>query len=338
MLPSDATFQRGQSYLQLATDSENAQPTPLQQHALKVLTYTFNILYLPINNFPTSRGSQPQQLPVPPHVNQLLQQLGLPPLRPAGNNANPANPNAVLADLREIPVRALLAPLLMLLFRTLLLLYFFAPARKPIFGILILGWMVYEIWQPIRNGLRNGWGRMHDNGQHQANNGQNARQGPGAPAPNAPPPPGVRAAHAAPAGAVTLEAQAGQIFDTLANLNIEDEQRLLNPGPGGPPAEPTIGHKIVTFLSLFITTLHPAIWNRRRVALRRREGVVRTEANVRNSPPPSADNPSDSTPSPVDDEAARRREQLRVQYGLQPRWIQRYLERVVAEDWVDDSD
>lgn len=338
MLPSDATFQRGQSYLQLATDSENAQPTPLQQHALKVLTYTFNILYLPINNFSTSRGSQPQQLPVPPHVNQLLQQLGLPPLRPAGNNANPANPNAVLADLREIPVRALLAPLLMLLFRTLLLLYFFAPARKPIFGILILGWMVYEIWQPIRNGLRNGWGRMHDNGQHQANNGQNARQGPGAPAPNAPPPPGVRAAHAAPAGAVTLEAQAGQIFDTLANLNIEDEQRLLNPGPGGPPAEPTIGHKIVTFLSLFITTLHPAIWNRRRVALRRREGVVRTEANVRNSPPPSADNPSDSTPSPVDDEAARRREQLRVQYGLQPRWIQRYLERVVAEDWVDDSD
>ena len=330
---------RGQSYLQLTADSENARPNSLQQHALKVLTYTFNILSLPLHNIPTLRGSQPQHLPVPPHVNQLLQQLGLPPLRPAGDNVNPVNPNALLADMREIPVRALLAPLLMLLFRTLLLLYFFAQASKPIFGVLILGWMVYEIWQPIRNGLRNGWGRMHDIGQHQANNGQNARQGPGAGAPNAPPPPpGVRAARAGPAGAVTLEAQAGQIFDTLANLNIEDEQQILNPGPGGVPAEPTFGHEVMTFLSLFITTLHPDIWNRRRVALRRREGVVRTEANVRNAPPPSADSDSDSTPAPVDSEATRRREELRAQYGLQPRWIQRYMERVVAEDWVDDSD
>lgn len=275
-------------------------------------------------------------MPVPPHVNQLLQQLGLPPLRAAGNNANPVNQNnALLADLREIPVRAIIAPLLMLLFRTLLLLYFFAPARKPIFGILILGWMVYEIWQPIRNGLRNGWGRGHDNGQRQGNNnGQNARQPPVAAQPNGPPAPGALPARPGPA---TLDAQAAHIFNTLANQNIDEEQQILNPGPGGPPAEPTVGHKIVTFLSLFITTLHPAIWNRRRAALRRREGVIRTEANVRRAPPRTEENGSEA-PSPADNEAAQRREQLRAQYDRQPRWIQRYMDRVVAEDWVDDSD
>jgi len=34
----------------------------------------------------------------------------------------------------------------------------------------------------------------------------------------------------------------------------------------------------------------------------------------------------------------RIREELRTQFNRRPGWIQRYIERVVAEDWVDDSD
>ncbi|KAF9483955.1 hypothetical protein BDN70DRAFT_873083 [Pholiota conissans] len=328
----DVILMEGQPYLQLSPASDGAIPTPLQEHALRILSSTFSILSMSTSNPPVVRGLHTQSVPIPPHVNQLLQQLGMPPLRAAGNNAIPANQHGqLLAELREIPIRPLIAPLMMLLFRTLLLLYFFAPARKPIFGVLILGWMLYEIWQPIRNGLRNGWGRRQENGQRQENNG---RPAPAVGQPNVPQGPGPRLpGHPGP---VAAEAQAAQLFDTLANLNLDDEQRSLNSNLNGPPPEPTLGHKIITFLCLFVTTLHPAIWNRRRVVLRRREGVVRTEANVRNAPPPAPD--SDSNESPVETEAARRRELLVAQYGRYPRWIQRYMDRVVAEEWVDDSD
>jgi hypothetical protein len=268
---------------------------------------------------------------------------------PVGANQN----NAILGEIRQIPLRPLLAPLVMLILRTLLLLYFVAPARKPIFGVLILGWMLYEIWQPIRNGLRNGWGRIpqNGNGQQPPNMAPNAGQGgPNAgagaagaaqPNANAPPAPGGGPAlpnapvGARPQGPVTLEQQAAVVFDTLANMNIEEEQRLLDQGATAPAAPPSLGHKLVTFLSLFVTTLHPAVWNRRREALRRREGVVRTEANVRNSAPPTGDS---GEPTAAETEATRRREELRAQYTLKPRWIQQYEARVLAEDWVDDSD
>lgn len=329
-------YYRGHPYLQLSPAGDGVIPTPLQEHALRVLSYTFSILSMSTTNTPAARGMHTQPVPIP-HVNQLLQQLGLPPLRGAGNHGNPViQHNQLFADLREIPIRPLIAPLMMLLLRTLLLLYFFAPARKPIFGILILGWMLYEIWLPIRNGLRNGWGRVRVNGQRQANNAQNGQQAPVAGEPIGLQGPGAHPARAGHVGPVTIEAHSAQLFDTLANLNIDDEQRMLNPGPGGPPAEPTLGHKLTTFLCLFVTTLHPAIWNRRRAALRRREGVVRTEANFRNAPPSPAE--GDSNESPAETEAAQRREQLHAQYERHPRWIQRYMDRVVAEDWVDDSD
>ena len=284
----------------------------------------------------TPRPVQTQTMPVPPHVNQLLQQLGLPPLRVAQNqNANPIpDPNnPVLPEIREINLRPLLAPLMMLVFRTTLIMYFVSPTRKPIFGILILAWMLYEIWHPVRNALRNGFGR---NPQVHAENGPNARavQNPAEPNGNndarAPRPVANANANAAvPGRPVTLDAQANIIFDTLANINIQEEEGMLRDASGVPTVEPGFGHKVVTFLALLMTTLHPAIWNRRRVALRRREGTIRTEANMRNS-------------APAEDgetEAGRRiREELRAQFNRRPGWIQRYIERVVAEDWVDDSD
>ena len=332
----------GQSFLQLSTPEQ--KPTPAQEHAIKVLSYTLSILSMPLPATPTVRTIQSQSATVPPHVNQLLQQLGMPPLRAANvNNGNPvlANQNnPVFAEIREIPIRPLLAPLVMLVFRTMLLLYFVAPTRKPIFGLLILAWMLYEIWRPIRDGMRNNWGRVPPNQPPRPNNGQvppvQPGQNPAPPAPGA-----VPLANVAPrpgaAGPVTLDMQVGAVFESLANLNIEQEERILNRAPGASTEEPTLGHKAMTFLSLFFTTLHPAIWNRRRVALRRREGVIRTEANVRNAPAPSP-NEGETELTPEQNAAARRREELRAQFNERPRWIRGYIERVVDEDWVDDSD
>ena len=309
--------------------------TPSQAHALKVLSVTFTILLMTLPVSPTSRSVQTQTMPIPPHVNQLLQQLGLPPLRAAQiHNANPipGPNNPVLPEIREINLRPLLAPLMMLVFRTTLLMYFVSPTRKPVFGILILAWMLYEIWQPIRNALRHG---LERNPQVPGENRPDARapQNPAEPNGNnaqaGAPQPAANANAAVPGRPATLDAQANVIFDTLANINIQEEEGMLREASDIPTVEPSLGHKIATFLALLTITLHPAIWNRRRIALRRREGTIRTEANMRNSVP--AEEGETET-------GGRIREELDARFNRRPRWIQRYVERVVTEDWVDDSD
>ena len=287
---------------------------------------------------PNSRSVQTQTMPIPPHVNQLLQQLGLPPLRMAQNqngNPIPGPINPIVPEIWEINLRPLLGPFMMLVLRTTLLMYFISPTRKPIFGLLILVWMLYEIWQPIRNALRNGLGRNpqvnEDDNRPEARGPQNAVE------PNgnndaqaaAPQPAAIVNGNANGAVPVTLDAQANVIFDTLANINIQEEEGMLREASGVPPVEPGFGHKMGTFFALLTTTLHPAIWNRRRIALRRREGTIRMEANMRNSVP-AEEGESEGV--------GRIREELRAQFNRRPGWIQKYIERVVAEDWVDDSD
>ncbi|RDB22864.1 hypothetical protein Hypma_010346 [Hypsizygus marmoreus] len=323
----------GQNFLSLHSSSE--PPTALQAHALKVLTYTFSLLSLPPSPATsTGRTSTPPAVPIPPHVNQMLRQLGLPTLRVVQNqdqNLDP-NRNQIIPALREMPLRPLLAPLMMLLFRTLLLLYFVAPTRKPIFGILILAWMLYEIWRPIHNGLMRGLRRAADNRQQQRPNPparqQEVAQNPAGEAPRPPQNPlgGAAAAN-------HLDHQAGLVLDALGNQNIASEERILNETPGINTAEPGFGHKFGTLLSLLLTTVHPAVWNRRRVVLRQREGRIRTEANMRNAPP--ADTEGED---PQNANREQLRTELRAQHSRRPRWVREYMDRVVAADWVDDSD
>jgi hypothetical protein len=222
----------------------------------------------------------------------------------------------------------------------MLLLYFVAPARKPVFGILILAWMLYEIWQPIRNVIRN-LANLPDNGlQPNNNNGGNIRaanlnedqgRAQGEQANNNGPHPPVRRPP-------TIEGQAGAIFDTLANMNLGEEEQMLNLSTNAPVSEPGFGHKFVTFVGLLVTTLHPAVWNRRRVALRRREGTIRTEANIRNSEPEQGSQESQESGNNPQDRRAQIREQLLAEHNRRPAWIRRYMERVEVEDWVDDTD
>lgn len=245
----------------------------------------------------------------------MLQQLGLPQLRIVHHH-NQAN--GIFPELREIPLRPLLGPLLMLLFRTLLLLYFVAPARKPIFGILVIAWMLYEIWRPIRDGLVQGLRRGVPNnlGRQDVPAPQGAQN---APEVQRPPQDVVGAI----VGDRVDNQAAAVVLDTLANVNISNEEEILNDSPGAVTREPGVGHKLITFLGLFLTTMHPAVWNQRRAALRRREGRIRAEQSVLNS---------------SDEDQNENRARLRVQHGLRPRWIRDYMERVVAGDWVDDSE
>jgi hypothetical protein len=321
---------RGKSYLRLCNFSESA--TPLQAHALKILSFTFTILSMTLPASPNSRSVQTQTMPIPPHVNQLLQQLGLPPLRMAQNqngNPIPGPINPILPEIR-IHFRFLLGPVIMHVLCTTIIMYIISPTRKPIFALLVLAWILYGIWQQIRNALRNGLGR---NPQVNEDNNRPDARGPQNPVePNgnndvqaAAPHPAVNAN----AALLDVDAQANVIFDTLANINIQQEEGMLREASGVPPVEPGFGHKMGTFFALLTTTMHPAIWNRRRVALRRREGTIRTEANMRNSVPAEEGET---------EAVGRIREELRAQFNRRPGWIQRYIERVVTEDWVDDSD
>ncbi|KAG5636427.1 hypothetical protein H0H81_008102 [Sphagnurus paluster] len=327
----------GRNFLSLVVPSE--APTPLQLHAFKVLTYTFTLLSIPASNPVHIRSVPSQTMPIPPNVNQLLQQLGLPQLRPAPNqnaNAN-ANANQVMPALRQMPLRPLLAPLLMLVFRTMLLLYFVAPARKPIFGILILAWMLYEIWRPIRRGLMRGL-RAAENQQRANPDAQQQQQDAPAAENAAPHAQNVHADGPRPAqngaggiAAANLDMQAGAVLDALANRTIAEEERILNEGPGAQTAEPSFSQKALTLVFLFLATIHPAVWNRRRVALGQREGRIRTEANIRNVPDPAEGETENEGRTQLRDE-------LRAQYNRRPRWVREYMDRVVAGEWVDDSD
>jgi hypothetical protein len=334
---SHSTVCSGSPYLSLLNNG--AQPTPAQAHALRVLSYTFSILtkeFHPVSQTqptytisPTSLNNQ--NVHNIPQINDLLQQLGLPPpmrdapnINALGNQDQLRPPNAF----QDVPLRPLLAPLLMLVLRTSLLLYFVAPTRKPIFGLLILAWMLYEIWQPIRNNLF----------RHLQQNEQRAQQQDGGPAPVAP---GQAAGPAAVPGLNNLPAtqrgdQSRALMETLGNMNVEEEQRILAEATVEDPRQPGLGHKVVTFFGLLLTTLHPAIWNQRRAALRSREGALRTEVNTRNT----------LHRTDLEDDEARRLEErveesrrlLRETHGRRPAWMQQYIARVVDADWVDDAD
>ncbi|TFK29348.1 hypothetical protein FA15DRAFT_610526 [Coprinopsis marcescibilis] len=325
----------GQQHLSLQNPNET--PSPVQLHALQILSFTFTLLNINVTStsiYRTSTFATPQNV----DFNQFLQQLGpnAPQLRVVNPNAD--NGDGIAPQFRDLALRPLLMPLAMLIFRTMLLLYFVAPARKPIFGILILVWMFYEIWQPIRNNLLR---------RLPANNGlhPNANQVPPNPNPQNNQEPQQHQAH--PQAPVAIAAQQwdfrlSNILTHLANLNLEPEQQILNRADEASIPEPTLGQKFGTFLGLFLSTLHPAVWDERRVALRRREGPIRTEANVRQRPDeqPDASETGDGSSAgvQVDNNANQVRDELRAKHARRPEWIKEYIERVVAEDWVDDSD
>ncbi|KAG9317608.1 hypothetical protein JVU11DRAFT_1817 [Chiua virens] len=304
---------------------------------------------------------------VPPHVNDLLQELGLPPLR-AVPNANvgitvqqdaagaPANPEQAEGNvIREIPMRALLAPLLMVVFRTVLLLYFFSPTRKPLLGLCLIAWIIYEMWTHVRIVILRPGDRAGENGVGVGVNG--AQAGGAADAAPAAAPVGRDNDHAgdrnpqqSPARTPNAEhirdaqqmqgppipRQSNGIVDSLALANVHSENKLLWPLQQSTivPEPPTFTRKVMTFFSLLLVTLHPEVYNRRRVALRQRESRLRTEMNsierdvdVRND---------EQVPSEEEHRSRASRQQLQAQHAQRPAWVKRYVGRVRQDDWIEE--
>lgn len=343
------SLRRGLPYLKLATFG--ATPTPAQLHAIRVLSQTFSILsipndllyYPPVNQYP------PPPYATATDVNEHLRRLGLPALRfvhtPGAppnpndpNNHNPlAAPGAAGAELRAVPVRALMVPLLMLAFRTLLLLYFFSPSKRPLFGMILSLWILYEAWTAMRLVLHDGNERGAEGAANPA--APNAPAGAGQPAAEAARLAGLNMNGAAPNAAV---GQSAAILDRLAVVNIVAEDALLE--TDAPHPSPSFGLKARMFVLLFFASLHPAAWDRRRTALRRREGRIRTEANARQAAlSERSDQAQDGTEQEdqrqqrsEEDARARAREQMVLRHERRPAWLKAYVQRVQYTEWADD--
>jgi len=252
------------------------------------------------------------------NLNARLQDLGLPPLRVAQNGI-------AGAQFRAIPLRALLAPMIMLIIRTLLLVYFFAPSKTPFFGLILGAWITYEAWNAFRVALRPA------RGQGGVAPGQGANGA--VPPPNAQPQQG-----GAPGAAASTQTRdhTSVVLDTLANINLSFENDALSAAPQIPDrtSEPTLAHKVQTFVTLLITTVHPALWNRRRTELMRREGRIRTEATVLQSDNGNADGAEGG--SAETERRAAAREELRGQQARRPAWIREYVDRVRNAEFSEE--
>jgi hypothetical protein len=90
---------------------------------------------------------------------------------------------------------------------------------------------------------------------------------------------------------------------------------------------------MMTFVSLLVLTLHPEVWNRRRAALKTREGRLRTEANVMEREVERLEGQE------LSEEDKKREETtavLRMQDGRRAPWLKTYIQRVRGGEWVDD--
>ncbi|KAH9951848.1 hypothetical protein B0H21DRAFT_874422 [Amylocystis lapponica] len=288
------------------------------------------------NHIPTTQSwaSYPWNTPI--NLNHHLQQLGVQPLHLAPGQQPHAHANADFRnrfraaappEVRAIRVRALVIPLIMLVFRTVLLMYFFSPSKRPVFGILLTMWMLYEAWGAIRVVL------LDPRGVGGAQPGNvNGVAGAGGQPPNgqAAQPAAGQAGHV-PGGLGApnrSHTQVQALFDGLSHLNLAEEDVILD-APIPAPA-PSWGHKLKTFATLLVLTLNPAVWDHRRTALRRREGRMRTEANAR-------EEPQDAEGAAEDAARARARRDLVARHERRPGWVREYVQMVQTTEWPDDA-
>ncbi|KAJ3807389.1 hypothetical protein F5876DRAFT_48155 [Lentinula aff. lateritia] len=341
----------GRPYLRLLNPTE--APTAAQKHALEVLSFTFELLKLPTQpsrHTSSPSISNPTAQPNPPSgvqfdLNRFFNANNL------NNNDNNNNHNH---QIQQINIRPILLPLLMLSLRMFLLLYFVAPARKPFFMLLVLAWVGWEIWGwvaalgvRVEVEIERGGGHMEGGGA-----GERQPGGGGVPQPAPPPvqqnvaaqaPPAVPAANNPPAPA---PAAPPTLLDNLASFGIAQDQVALEstlPLETDSP-EPGFARKILLFLVLFLISVHPAVWNRRRALLRAREGQVRVEMGV------LAEGVGEQESGAADDASAlettrraQRRAEMYVKYMSRPAWVRRYMQRVMSAQagegaWVDEAD
>lgn len=380
-------------YLQNLTP--NATPTPRQQHALKVLSFTFPLLSGTRLNDAISGAHIERRLRSIQHrLDAAMRRLGGGDRRGVGVGLNfgggvgaAPNVNGFHAQLQvRIPIRALLMSFVFLAFRVLLLMYFFSPARKPLFSLLVGVWVLYEAWGVIRVAFEDadplarraagvaGREAGAGNGVPPGALGQAAAGG-AAGAPNGGDPQQQvphQLPQAAPAQAQPNNLSPDYILSRLARLHLAEEDQYLDPRPSrsGPApadtAEPGWFFKARLFVTLFVLTLHPAFWNRRRVLLTAREAKIRTESHARESAEEAERDAQQflqrrqeeaerrreagvgegngeapaPTPTTVEERALQARrvalQQIVERDGRRPIWVREYVKRVLRDSWADE--
>ncbi|EMD40612.1 hypothetical protein CERSUDRAFT_148805 [Gelatoporia subvermispora B] len=333
----------GAHYLRLATP--NATPTSVQAHALKVLSYTLPIIGMTTDpyNYPPVPVSY--TVPINTQNNQQLQQLqqfGFQRFRfgqdqgpiPNVMPHDPNNPNGDPlggAEIRVIPVRALIAPLLMLVFRTLLMMYLFSPSKRPVFSLMLSAYIIYEAWGAFRAVMGGDRDRAQPAGGAAANAARDAAQ------PNGNAQPGQQGPRAARQGPGGTRGTAGRsqldiLLHHLSDMNLSSEDTMVDSPAQAPP--PGIFHKAKTFVGLLLLTLYPALWDHRRAALRRREGRLRTEANVLQAAEGTGAEGEGEVNA--DEGRARALAEAVARHERRPAWVQEYVRRVQTTEWMED--
>jgi len=221
----------------------------------------------------------------------------------------------------------------MLLLRTVFLLYIFSPARKPFFALLITGWLVWELWAAAQGAIaeeRRGAQNPPLPGQMPRNGNRNAGNGNGNPALNAAP--RLNGNREIPADRNRWAPR--NAVDRLAGYHLELEDAVLD-APGNSPntRPPTVFRRLRQAFVLFILTVHPEVWNRRRRNLREREARVKRELVERRRQRPG--DGDGEQPNHVD-QAGQRENSIPLE---QPRrkapWLEEYIERVERGEWID---
>ena len=224
--------------------------------------------------------------------------------------------------------------------------YFFSPGQTPFFGIIMGLWVLYEAWSTIRVVVA----ATQDPAEHRRDeDGQvqgDINAGAGAPRPN-----GQQGRDAAHPPDPTRQ-QANTILNAVANLNLREENEALE--ASGDLPRPSFLHKVKTFVSLMIVTLIPALWDRRRAELIRREGALRTEMGVitaarvapsfsgsaAQAPNPPTEGESENETSSQEREELRRARELKLavilKHARRPDWVREYVERAGRMEYYDD--
>lgn len=291
--------------------------------------------------------SQYSQTPTP---TILYPPAPIQPNVPLPNVAQPQVEGEVLFEiainLRQFPVRALLTPLFMLIMRASLIMYFFPPDQTPFFGIIMGIWILYEAWSTIRGALV----APRDPAEHRRDDDGLAQGdgngGAGAPGANG------QGGRDAVRPLNSTRQRANAILNAVAGVNLREESEILEAPGDSPP--PTFLHKVKTFASLMIITLIPALWDRRRTELMRREGALRTEMNVintaRTAPSfsgsaaqdrnPSTEGEGENEASEQEREELRRAREVKLatihKHARRPDWVREYVERAGTMEYYED--
>jgi hypothetical protein len=231
-------------------------------------------------------------------------------------------------------MRAIMAPILMLVMRATLMMYFFSPDQTPFFGIILGVWVLYEAWNAVRAAVAATRDPAEPRRDEDNQGGVNG--GAGAPRPNG----ADRARHSDPS-----RQQVNVILDAVANINIREENEMLE-APGDLPP-PTLFHQVKTFASLVIVTLIPALWDLRRTELMRREGSLRTEMNVitaATAPPTAVQVPTEgegeTEVSEQEREESRKAREVKLaviqKHARRADWVREYVERAGRMEHYDD--